>query len=154
MELQSVIFRFLSASIALIGMMSLHQSAYATCPCSTSSEERTEEIAEALVNRFWTEVKNANVKGYSKLLAKGFQGINIDGIYTRKDQITGLKNLTVTSFKINHLIASKFDNTLVISYHFHAEGQGIVSGPSIDIWQREGFFWKQISHSYVPFNPI
>lgn len=116
-----------------------------------SKETSNEKLAFKLVSKFWKAVERQDVKLYTELLAPHFQGINIAGIYTRSEQITGLKNLTVTSFKLENLKASSFEDTLVISYDFHAHGHDIVSGPCIDIWHKKHNKWKQISHTYVPF---
>lgn len=140
----------LFGSIVALGVLSSSQMAYA----DNESNKDVEKLAKRLVNQFWTDVKLAKVKSYSRLLAHHFQGINTSGVYTRKQQIAGLQSVTVTAFTITKLIASKFGNTLVISYDFTAQGQGIVSGPSIDVWHKKGHEWKQISHSYVPFQPI
>jgi hypothetical protein len=138
----------LFGSIVALGALCTSQPAYAQ---GDSSTHETEKLAKKLVNKFWKDVEHQDVKAYSKLLAPHFQGINISGAYTRAQQISGLKGLTVTSFKITKLIASRFQDTLVISYDFTAQGMGIVSGPSVDIWHKKDQKWKQISHTYVPF---
>ncbi len=104
-----------------------------------------------LVNSFWNSVMKQDIGKYSSKLACNFQGLNIDGIFNRQEQIAGLSSLTVTSFYLSNLTTSRSGETLVISYDFYATGNGIVSGPSIDVWQKCGKKWKQISHSYVPF---
>jgi hypothetical protein len=141
------------ASLLLLGSFCLTETAHAHCDkCSSSSKEiSTQKLARSLVKHYWNEVKEENVKGYSRLIALGFQGLNINGIYNRNDQISGLQGLTVTKFRIEDLVAARYKNTLVISYEFLAEGTGIVSGPSIDIWFENDGEWKLISHSYVPF---
>lgn len=114
-------------------------------------EESNEELATQLVNRFWKNVEHQRTKAYSNLLAIGFQGLNEQGHYDREDQIRGLKHSTLRSFKIKHLTAKRYAETLVISYDFYAHGKGLTSGPSIDVWHRRNRTWKLISHSYVPF---
>lgn len=109
------------------------------------------KLASTLVHRFWRDVQHQDVAGYSSQLALRFQGLNIQGHYDRNEQIEGLENLTVTKFKIKNLHAARYDDTLVISYDFLAKGEGITSGPSIDVWFHRNSEWKQISHSYVPF---
>jgi len=116
-----------------------------------SKEASEQKLAFKLVTKYWKAVERQDVKLYSHFLAPHFQGINISGIYTRNDQISGLESLTVTSFKLENLKASSFNDTLVISYDFQAQGQGIVSGPSMDIWHKKHNKWKLISHTYVPF---
>jgi len=111
----------------------------------------THHLASKLVTNFWNQVKKQDVKAYSKLFARDFQGMNVAGAYTRKQQIAGLQALTVTSFKITRLIASQVKDTLVVSYNFKAKGRNIVSGPSMDIWQKIDRRWQQISHTYVPY---
>lgn len=116
-----------------------------------SSKKSSQRLGFTLVNHFWEEVEEQDVNAYSELLAPHFQGINVDGIYTRSEQISGLEGLTVTSFTITNLIAARYCNTLVVSYDFTAEGDGVTSGPSIDIWEEKDHEWKLISHSYVPY---
>ncbi len=111
----------------------------------------TQAIGYHLVNSYWKNVMQQDVASYSSKIACNFQGLNTHGIYTRENQITGLSNLTVTAFTLSNLTTSRFGKTLVISYNFYATGEGIVSGPSIDIWHKCGKKWKLISHSYVPF---
>ena len=119
---------------------------------ANAKNSHSETTGYHLVNSFWTNVMKQDVRAYSNMRASNFQGLNIDGIYSRQDQITGLSNLSVTSFQLNNLTTSRFGKTLVISYNFNATGDGIVSGPSIDVWHKSGKTWKQISHSYVPFS--
>lgn len=121
------------------------------CHCA-HKKLNTEELAHHLVHHFWRAVKHQDVEEYSSLLAIGFQGLNVNGHFNRQDQISGLEGLTITKFKIDDLIASRYGDTLVISYDLLAEGDGIVPGPSIDIWHKKGCSWKQVSHSYVPFS--
>lgn len=116
-----------------------------------SSTEFFNEIGERLVTQFWTDVENQDVAAYSKLIACSFQGLNIEGVYNRDDQIEGLENLTLTAFYLENVVAAWHNGTLVVSYNFFAEGDGVVSGPSIDVWQKTACGWKLISHSYVPF---
>lgn len=124
------------------------------CSGHESSEPFFNEIGTQLVTQFWNDVENQDVKAYSHKLACSFQGLNTNGIYDRNDQITGLENLTVTDFLLVNVVSAWHHGTLVVSYEFFAEGTGIVSGPSIDIWQKTTCgSWKLISHSYVPFAP-
>lgn len=133
--------------LVAVGIVCANQTAYAL----TDANQATHKLARRLVTQFWNDVKHQDVKAYSHLLAPHFQGINISGVYTRSDQISGLQSLTVTKFKITKLIASRFNSTLVISYDFSAKGKDIVSGPCIDVWHKNGPHWKQVSHTYVPF---
>lgn len=114
-------------------------------------EQLNHKLASTLVHRFWHDVEEQNVAGYSSKIALRFQGLNISGHYNRADQISGLENLTVTKFKIKNLLAARYDDTLVVSYDFLAKGEGITSGPCIDVWFHRNSEWKLISHSYVPF---
>lgn len=106
---------------------------------------------EALVRRFWNSVERQDIKAYSEAIDCTFRGLNTAGIYNRDDQIAGLSSLTVTAFELRNLVSEKHGKTLVISYDFYAVGEGIVSGPSIDVWYQVCDGWKLISHSYVPF---
>lgn len=138
----------LSMFMFVIGMLCMNQTALAH-ECSDHSS--SEHLATELVHQFWNDVKRQNVEAYSRLISSDFQGLNTDGIYNRKNQISGLEGLTVRSFSIQNLTAARYDNTLVISYDFVARGRGIVSGPSIDVWHKRKYKWKLVSHSYVPF---
>lgn len=138
------------ASVLLLSNVFICQAVQAKECCGTS-ERSTQKLAKHLVDKFWNDVKRQDVHAYSHLLAARFQGLNTSGHYNKEDQISGLEGLTVTSFKIKNLIASRYGKTLVISYDFLAEGQGIVSGPSTDIWHKKKCQWKLVSHSYVPF---
>ncbi len=122
---------------------------FTSCALFASSHQET--TGYHLVHSFWESVMRQDVESYSHKLSHNFQGLNTDGIYNRHDQITGLSGLTVTSFQLENLKTSRSGKTLVISYDFYATGDGIVSGPSIDVWQKCDKTWKQISHSYVPF---
>ncbi len=131
--------------ICSCGFLSAAQAA------NKSENSQNQAIGYHLVNSFWNSVMQQDVRSFSSKLACNFQGLNIGGTYNRQDQITGLSTLTVTSFHLTNLTASRCGKTLVISYDFYAMGNGIVSGPSIDVWYKCGKRWKQISHSYVPF---
>ncbi len=137
----------LVSSLVALGVVGTSQNAYAEETFHTP----TEQLAKKLVKRFWTAVKHQHVHAYSNLLAPQFQGMNISGSFTRSQQISGLKNLTLTKFKISQLVASRHNDALVVTYNFTAKGKHVVSGPSMDIWQRQGRHWKQISHTYVPY---
>lgn len=141
----------LYASMLIFGSFCVNQNANAN-ECSDSPfKNSTDKLASKLVNHFWDEVQQQNVTGYSHLITTDFQGLNIHGVFNKEDQVSGLQGLTVTKFKIENLVAARYKSSLVISYDFLAEGKGIVSGPSIDIWHKKEGHWKQISHSYVPF---
>lgn len=144
----------LYAALLALGMLSFSQSLDAVeCSSESSSSHHHsgQKLGRRLVTFFWNNVKAQNVSVYSDLIADRFHGLNIQGIYNKCQQVSGLKSLTVTKFKLKHLKTVKYHHTLEISYDFHAKGVGIVSGPSIDIWHRHGKEWKLISHSYVPF---
>lgn len=140
----------LAASLMAIGLIccSLPIGAAEHCSDANSSADK---LGCKLVSHFWSDVQHQDVAGYSRLLAARFQGLNTDGHYDKKEQISGLKDLTVSKFALKHLIAAQYGNTLVVSYDFVAKGQGIVSGPSIDVWQKKSCQWKLVSHSYVPY---
>ena len=139
-------------SIVTLGACLYSLPAHAHEDSSTSfNVSPREQLIARLVNTFWESVQRQDVRAYSKMLAPKFQGINIYGVYDRAQQIAGLQGLTVKKFKITHVFAAKYNDTLTISYNFTAEGRGIVSGPSIDIWQRINQKWKLISHTYVPY---
>ncbi|MBS0635323.1 MAG: hypothetical protein JSR37_07670 [Verrucomicrobia bacterium] len=140
------IIRCLVAAVAILTLEQL--------PLSAKNAPKQEHTAEGyrLVHSFWNCVMNQDVVCYSKKLACNFQGLNLDGVYTQQDQISGLLGLTVTSFELQNLLTAKSGNTLVISYDLYATGEGIVSGPSIDVWHKTHDGWKMISHSYVPFD--
>ncbi len=88
-----------------------------------SSCESSVALARALLDRYWNDVKNENVKAYSSKIACGFQGLSLSGrIYNRNDQITGFQKIILTAFKIEEITAVRYDESLVISYNFLAEG--------------------------------
>lgn len=116
-----------------------------------NAEYSNHKLANTLVHRFWRDVEEQDVAGYSRQIALRFQGLNISGHYDRDEQIAGLESLTVTKFKIKNLSAAKYEDTLVVSYDFLAKGEGVTSGPCIDVWFHRNGEWKLISHSYVPF---
>lgn len=118
---------------------------------SDHEEKSPKEMGKKLANQFWRDVKHQRVHAYSELIAHDFKGLNESGPYNRNDQIEGLEGLSVTEFDIRHLSAAQYGDTLVFSYYFVAEGEGITSGPSIDVWQRVKGKWLLVSHSYVPF---
>lgn len=149
----SKVYSALYTAVFACSALALSSSAYAHEHHSTGEEEPdTNEIAYRLVNNFWRAVEHQNVQKYSRMLSHCFQGLNISGHYNREDQISGLENLTIDRYRIRDLIASRFGDTLVISYNLYATGEGIVPGPSIDVWHKENCSWKQVSHSYVPFS--
>lgn len=144
-----VIFLTLAACSICVPMHADCSSSSSSCSCS---EVSAQELGRKLVTRFWTDVEEQNVKGYSRQMTPNFQGLNIHGIFNRQDQIDGLQNLTVTHFELRNLFAAIYNcDTLVISYDFVAEGEGIVSGPSLDTWCKVRGQWKLVNHSYVPF---
>lgn len=107
-----------------------------------------------LETEFWTLVQEHNVRGFSKKLSKIFQGLNINGAYTRADQISGLSSANLTGFTITNPVATRFKDALVLTYILTATGTGITSGPNISTWKKHEGKWKMISHCYVPGSPI
>ena len=146
--MRSIIFK-LCLSLMVLGTVTLTPAPLLSL--SIFDFVTPEAFGKALVTNFWNQVVQQDVKGYSFLIAKNFQGLNTDGVYNRDDQISGLQGLTVTSFTLENVFVAKYHRTLVISYDFIAEGEGIVSGPSIDVWHDRDGHWKLVSHSYVPF---
>lgn len=137
----------ISSTSSLEGLSTWHHGG----DLSDHEEYSPKEIGKKLVNEFWRDVKYQRVKAYSNLIAHDFKGLNEGGHYDREDQIAGLEGLTVTEFDIRRLTAARYGKTLVISYNFVAEGTGITSGPSIDVWREINNEWFIVSHSYVPF---
>lgn len=127
-----------------------HHNHWELCHCN-DLEHKAEELARCLVSTFWHDVVVQDVIAYSNLLSNQFQGLNLSGHYNKENQVTGLMQVTVNSFHLKNLVAAKYHHTLVVSYDFIASGKGIVSGPSIDIWNKIDSEWKLVSHSYVPF---
>lgn len=140
---------------AILGMLLACPAAEAhkktICLQSGCFEDSTKHLAKHLISSYWSEVVDQDVSGYSSLISKKFQGLNESGHYDRQEQISGLKDLTVTQFKLKNLIAARFGDTIVASYDFIAEGSGVTSGPSLDVWHQKEKCWKLVSHSYVPF---
>lgn len=126
------------------------QAEASECPRVTC-KDHTQKIGEKLVCSFWKSVERQDIQAYSNAIDDTFQGLNQGGIYNREDQIMGLSGLTVTAFELQNLKAARHGKSLVISYDFYALGEGIVSGPSIDVWHDTCEGWKLISHAYVPF---
>jgi hypothetical protein len=151
--------KILFSSLMSLGIFMAGCSLEAQCSGHSNHEknsgcciENSQELGEQLVTKFWRDVKYQRVNAYSELIALNFRGLSISGHYNRNDQISGLENLTVSEFQLRRLRVSQFGNTLVISYNLVAEGEGITSGPSLDVWkQRKCGEWRLISHSYVPF---
>lgn len=121
------------------------------CSSSCCNHNSADVLAQQLVESFWRDVQQQNVAAYSKKIATQFQGLNLEGIYDKSQQVQGLSEATLTTFQINHLRAARYGNTLQVAYDFLAEGEGIVSGPSLDTWRKERCGWKLIAHAYVPF---
>lgn len=144
------LFKGLYFSIMALGAISM--------PCDVQAQESQYSDKELcnkfgyhLTHHFWSDVKHKNVKAYSKQIASQFKGLNISGDYDKRDQITGLENLSLTDFSLENLKISRYATTLVVTYDFHAEGEGVTSGPSIDVWNLKDNSWKLVSHSYAPF---
>lgn len=150
--LKQVKITFPLACILGIGSFCISANVQARCHYGNDfSQDYAQKLGRLLATRYWKDVEKQNVEAYSNKIACTFQGLNVDGIYNRDDQINGLMNLTVTQFKLKNLVVADHRETLVISYDLIAQGEGIVSGPSMDTWQRICNEWQLISHSYVPF---
>lgn len=109
------------------------------------------ELGIKLETHFWKLVQQQKINQFSDELAHIFQGLNIEGIYTRKQQINGLTGATLASFNINNPVAKREGDLLVFSYNFVAHESDLTNGPSLTVWKRYKNSWKIVSHSYVPF---
>lgn len=145
-----VIFKGLYVSMMALGAISIDGYVLAE-EAQYFEKDNFNKFGYHLVRHFWNNVKNQNVRGYSKQIGAQFTGLNTSGEYDRKDQISGLENLILTDFTFQNLKTVRYENTLVIAYDFYAEGEEVTSGPSIDVWNLKDNRWNLISHSYVPF---
>src|SRR5680860_321110 len=92
--------KVLSTAILACSAFALSSAAYGHEHHSNGHhEEHAHKTAYDLVDNFWRAVQHQNVDEYSRLLAHGFQGMNLDGHYNRTEQISGLENLTLRKYK-------------------------------------------------------
>lgn len=120
--------------------------------CHHLEQSDATTLGLALETRFWTLVQSQKVKKFSRMIPHIFQGLSIQGIYNREQQITGLTGATLTGFEIQNPKGTRTGDTLVFSYEFIVEaGSDLMPGPDVSIWKKYGKSWKIVSHSYVPF---
>lgn len=128
------------------------QETYLHATCSTFDHCNALELGLRLETEYWETVQQQEIARLSKKIACIFQGLNISGIYTRQQQITGLTGVRLPFFFIENPVATCCQDTLVFSYDFIAPVEsGLVSGPTLSIWRKFNCTWKLVSHSYVPF---
>lgn len=132
------------------------------------------KLGKQLETQFWNAVKKQNVNRFSDKLAHIFQGLNLEGVYTREEQIDGLTGAVIVSFEINNGVGHRRGKDLVFSYDLMTVSDDVVSGPNLSIWRfyplkgnerledhsscsesssgnnNHKGVWKMISHSYVP----
>lgn len=113
--------------------------------------DRTLELGIRLETEYWNLVKHQENKRAAKKVALTFQGLDIDGVYNRKQQIDGLIGVTLHNFSLRNPVAHRSQNILVFSYDFVAPGSDLTTGPNTTIWKKDNGSWKIVSHSYVPF---
>lgn len=147
---QKRILSFCTAFFVFSALNFLPASLHAKpCKCNSSNEL---ELGLQLETNFWKTVQKQNIDKLSKKIARIFQGINIAGIYTREEQISGLTGVTLTNFAITHPVSHCRKDVLVFSYDFFAPVEsGLINGPTLSVWKKFGDSWKMVSHSYVPF---
>lgn len=141
----------LGVSLFALSVMSVHTtSLYADAEVCCSDLE----LGIRLETCFWKTVQRQNICELSQKISAIFQGLNISGIYTREEQISGLTGVLLPFFEINDPVATRCNDVLVFSYEFVAPVEsGLISGPSLTVWRKENRCWKIVSHSYVPFIP-
>lgn len=135
----------------LVCFTPLLQANFHPQPHPNARSEDALELGLALETEFWTLVQEHKVQEFAQKISPIFQGLSIAGIDTRDEQINGLASSIVGSFSIQNPVASRFGDTLVISYDFIAVNSNLTSGPTISIWKKSGCNWRMVSHSYVPF---
>lgn len=112
------------------------------------------DLAHYLIHKFWGYVKHQQPENYSRLIACQFQGLDLSGYYNRHDQLASLENVRLEKFKIKNLAVTDREDTLIVSYIFHAKGSGISSGSFMETWKKVGSHckWRLVSHAHVPYH--
>ncbi len=147
---------FILLAVSFYADLSAHHSSHSSDHCHDSKDDPSNATALglALETRFWTFVQNQQVEKFSKKISSIFQGLNIQGIYTREEQIAGLATSTLTSFEILNPKGTRSGDVLVFSYEFIVGvGSDLTPGPELTIWKKHGDSWQMVSQSYVPFLP-
>jgi Domain of unknown function (DUF4440) len=113
--------------------------------------------ANDLVNRFFNQVEQNDVKGLRRFLSPSFQLARADGSGGTKAEY--LANLpTITQFSISDVTGTQTGSVLVVRYL--ATIEGIVNGkpatpgpaPRLSVFSRSGKQWRLIAHAN--FNPL
>jgi hypothetical protein len=137
--------------IFCIGCLSLSGLSFQTPLLADYHRYDALELGLALEIEFWTLVQNHEVKKFSRKLAPIFQGLNIERIFSKEEQIEALARSILINFDIRNPKATRSGNVLVFSYNFIAAGTGVTSGPTLSVWKKDDKIWKMVSHSFVPF---
>lgn len=150
-SLSTVLYMAVLACGGLSAMYPLNQ-------VEASATERAFAFAKEMEQHFWKAVQNKDIEKFSDKLSHEFQGLNIDGIYDREEQIEGLTQADLISFKMSRIKVTFTPHAYVITYQFDSTGTGLTNGATMSVWARQHYHvdpklnWKMISHSYVPNN--
>lgn len=136
----SVLFKGLFFSLLLMGFTT----------AAFADQDVTRE-AKKLEDHFWKLVQKHDTKGLEKTISPIFQGLNVDGPYSKQEQIDGLAGADLESFTLTDFIAHGDKNTIVSTYTFEFVGSGLTPGFNLSIWEKKDNQWHLIGHSYVPF---
>jgi hypothetical protein len=140
----------LSCCIGLLTLSSFSYQASLHAECHHCQDDAL-KLGIELETNFWNLVKRHEVHKFSKKLAPIFQGLSINGVFTREQQIDSLARITLIGFKIENPRATCSGNVLVFSYDFIADGIGLTNGPTTSVWKKYHHAWRMINHSFVPF---
>lgn len=110
-------------------------------------EQSSEELGFSLENNFFLAVLNNEVKDFSRMISKIFQGQIIGQTFDRTEYIDYLTNLNLQSFGIQDLIAKRKRNILTVSFTMTSTDiNGTHTNFFVSVWQKIAKHEKHLGH--------
>lgn len=102
------------------------------------AHDHVHELAFKLENDLGNAVENHEIKKFSKMISKIFQGETTGGIVDRNEYILALSNTNIESFGIHNLVAKKYKSVLTVYYNvISVDTENTISDNNIvSVWQR------------------
>lgn len=105
----------------------------------------------SLVHRFWKEVQRKEMHKLSSFITNDYQALTVNGVITKKQDLSNLKNISMTGFVLSHIRSTKHKHRLAVSYDLQViNGSTSSFFREIQVFEKRDGHWKVFATSFFP----
>ena len=115
-------------------------------------------LGEKLETELWENVKKENWKGLDNQISESFQGVNLEGVRNKAQEISFFRKANVKSFNLSNFKVTEGKNVMIVSYEielaetFETE-RVFAKSPRLSVWQNINGNWQWIAHANLTLIP-